>query len=253
MANFFPQINEILVGAKHYYIVEEEEMSTACRIASVSVPTEEGSVGGFSVRSIFIPQHSYSGMLYRISECILMKLNGYGEQQAMKISKISSFKINQVYYIFISGLLYELTGTHMNSGNPIVTQTTHHLMIKAQDISRKVMLYPTHTDKEYVVIDYERTGFPLQPEDIVIPQHPEPGDMVSVSGEEGETWLASVHLSDPTSKTCQVYFYVQVENDSMLYCKERHKLEKVHWDSVLGLVSGQWQRDGTQYLLDACL
>ena len=73
----------------------------------------------------------------------------------------------------------------MNSGNPIVTQTTHLLMIKAQDILRKVMLYLTHTDTEYIVIDYERTGFPLQPEDIVIPQHPEPGDMISVSGEHG--------------------------------------------------------------------
>ena len=253
MANCLPQISEILVGAKHYYIIEEEEMSAACRIVSVPVPTEDGSVGGFSVRSIFNPQHSYSGMLYRISECILMKLNGYGEQQVMKISKIFSFKINRVYYIFISGLLYEFTGIHMNSGNPIVTKSTHLLMIKAQDILRKVMLYPTHIDTEYIVIDYGRTEFPLQPEDIVIPQHPEPGDMVSVSGEEGETWLASVHSSDPTSQTCQVYFYIQVENDSMLYRKEHHKLEQVHWNSVLGLVSGQWQHGGTQYLLDACL
>ena len=49
MANCLPQISEILVGAKHYYIVEEEEMSAACRIVSVPVPTEDGSVGGFSV------------------------------------------------------------------------------------------------------------------------------------------------------------------------------------------------------------
>ena len=145
-----------------------------------------------------------------------------------------------------SGLLYEFTGIHMNSGNPIVTQTTHLLMIKAQDILRKVMLYLTHTDTEYIVIDYERTGFPLQPE-------PEPGDMISVSGEEGETWLASVHSSDPTSQTCRVYFYIQVENDSMLYHKERHKLEQVRRNFMLGLVSGQWQHGGTQYLLDACL
>ena len=56
MANCLPQISEILVGAKHYYIVEEEEISAACRIVSVPVPTEDGSVGGLS---IFIPQHSY--------------------------------------------------------------------------------------------------------------------------------------------------------------------------------------------------
>ena len=44
MANCLPQISEILVGAKHYYIVEEEEMSAAYRIVSEPVPTEWAAV-----------------------------------------------------------------------------------------------------------------------------------------------------------------------------------------------------------------
>jgi len=247
MASCYPQITEILVGAKHYYVVDKDEMSDAFRI--VGVPEEE-NIGGFSVRSIFIPHHSYFGMLYRLGEYILIARDD--EQQAMKILKIFSFKLDGISYVFISGLEYELTGVHISSGNPIVTQSTQLLMIKAVDILRKVMLYPAGTDKEYVAIDYERTGFPLQPDDIAIPQYPEPGDMVSINGEEGEIWLANIHSSDPTSKACQVYFYIPVENNSRLYRKEQHRLEKVHWDSILGLVSGKWHGEA-QYLVDACI
>lgn len=131
-------------------------MRLACRLVGVAEPTEEGSTGGFSVRSVYIPHHSHCGMLYRIGECVFVKLDGIQQQQhlvCMKITKIFSFKINEVYRIFVSGIIYDSTGIHQSSGNPIVSETSSSRMVMAQDLSRKVMLFPT--GNEYVVIDYK--------------------------------------------------------------------------------------------------
>ena len=249
MASHFPH-KEILVGGKHYYTVDTYEMCLACRLVGVAEPTEEGSTGGFSVRSIYISHHSHCGMLYRTGEFVFVKLNGIQQQHlvCMKITRLFSFKIHEVYHIFVSGIIYKSTGIHQSSGNPIVSETSSSRMVLAQDILRKVMLFPT--DNEYVVIDYERTTLPLCPEDISVPQYPEQGDMVLVRGEGDETWLAHVHSSNEISKSCLVYFYIPVQENPKLYREERHKLEKVHWDCVLGYAQGQWQ-DETQYLLES--
>lgn len=248
MASHFPH-KEILVGGKHYYTVDTHEMCLACRLVGVAEPTEEVSTGGFSVRSIYTPHHGHCGMLYRTNECVFIKLNGIQQLVCLRITRIFSFKISEVYHMFVDGIRYECIGIHQSSGNLIVSETSSSRMVMAQDISRKVMLFPTAVDNEYVVIDYERTTFPLCPEDISVPQYPEQGDMVLVRGKGDETWLAHVHSSTDISKSCLVYFYILVEENSNLYHKEQHKLEKVHWDCVLGYAQGQWQ-DEAQYLLE---
>ena len=117
MASHFPH-KEILVGGKHYYTVDTYEMYLACRLVGVAELTEEGSTGGFSVRSVYIPHHSHCGMLYRTSEYVFVKLNGIQQQQlvCMKITRIFSFEINEVYHTFVSGITYNSTGIHQSSG-----------------------------------------------------------------------------------------------------------------------------------------
>ena len=253
MAKRSPCIKGVSVGGKHYYLVEQEELVNAYRVLNENpdrFPTPfEGntSTAGFSVRSLFIPQHSYNGVLYRTNEHIFA--NHYGESIVLKITKIFSLNIHEVYHIFVSGLKYSQEDLHSQSGNPIVKETATLVTLKGQDILRKVMLYPDKATSNFIVIDYERSDFPLSPQDILVPQFPKPNDMVSVSGEDGEIWLAHVQSTNPSSKWCQIYFYVQDKDNSKLYQKERHRLERVHWNCIINLVPGQWQND-CQYLLE---
>ena len=253
MAKGSPDIKGISVGGKHYYLVEQEELVRAYQLLNEDAdefPTAiERNTGGFTVRSLLIPQHSYNGVLYRTGEHILA--NHYGDPKVLKIGKIFSLNIDSIYYVFVNGIKYLHEDIHSQSGNPIVKESETVVTIKGQDILRKVMLYPYEITNHFIVIDYERPSFLLSVQDILVPQFPEPSDMVSVSGENGETWLAHVQTTNPSSKWCQVYFYVPDEDNPKLYKKEHHRLERVHWNSILCLVQGQWQNDSHYLLYDS--
>ena len=60
-------------------------------------------------------------------------------------------------------------------------------------------------------------------------------------GGSDELWLAHVQVVNKEAKTCNVYFYVPVEGDNNKYHKELGgRLERVHWDSIIGISSGRW-------------
>lgn len=226
------------VEGKHYYLVEQEELVNAYQLINETVdqlqmPSEfEGntSTGGFSVQSLSIPHHDHNGVLYRTNEYVYAR--HYSKSVVLKIVKIFSLNINETYYIFVSESKYLQESIHSVSGNAIVKVTETFLMVRGQDILRKVMLYPNETTDNFIVIDFGRPNFPLSPEDVLVPQFSEPDDIVSVSGEDGQTWLAHVQSSNPFSKSCQVYFYVSHENNNKLYHKERNRLERVHWNCM---------------------
>ena len=243
----------IAVGGKHYYIVPEEEMATAHMLLNAQPPTFAGNSGGYSVRSIYIPQHGCSGVLYRVNEHVYISdsINS-GNTFVIKISKIFSLLINEeTYCMFVSGFKYVQSDTHLSSGNPIVKETAETVTIKGQDIMRKVMIYPMANENDtsnFIVIDYERPIFPLLLQDILVPQYPQVGDMVAVNGENDETWLAHVQHINQSSKYCQVHFYIPDRHNDKLYRKEHHRLEKVYWSSILRLIPGTWL-DDYQYLI----
>ena len=131
-------LRNIAVGGKHFYIVPEEEMATAYRLLNVQPPTFEGNSGGYSVRSMYIPQHGCSGVLYRVNEHVHISDSNSGNTFVFKISKIFSLLISEeTYSMFVSGFKYAQSDTHLNSGNPIVKETTEVVTIKGQDIMRK--------------------------------------------------------------------------------------------------------------------
>ena len=60
-------------------------------------PTFAGNTEGFSVRSLFIPQHSYNCVLYRINEHVFA--NHYSDPMILKVTKVFSLNINEIYHI----------------------------------------------------------------------------------------------------------------------------------------------------------
>ena len=81
---------------------------------------------------------------------------------------------------------YTPVGVHSYSDNSIVEVTTRNTIIQINRVKRKVMLYP-HEDGTFIVIDYQRLQIPLSLQDVPIPQYPEVGDLVTVSGDSGDT------------------------------------------------------------------
>jgi len=127
-----------------------------------------------------------------------------------------------------------------------VQQTSNQLVALAAQVVCKHMLYPH--DENFILIDYAHTHIPVSPSEVLVPFYPQVGDMVSVSGEGNQIWLAQIHLVDRKA-FCQAYFYVaNDEPDHELYRRESHRLEKIHFESLISLQNGQWRDDGFFHL-----
>lgn len=242
------------MGGKHYFEVEETEIVIANRLFNVaSSDILRERTGGYSVRSLYIPHHNYNGTLYRTDEFVFIRSNN--EAVVLQIKKIFVLQIVEAYHAFITGTKFSVVGSHLPSGNSIVKQTNESVMCKGQDVMRKIMLYPSDDQPEcveFIIVDYERPQLPIVPQDIIVPQYPELGDMVSVNGGDEDVWLAHVQMTNCSAQWCQVYFYMPDKDNTHLYKKERHRMERVYWDSILGLVSGRWL-DESNYELDTSI
>ena len=77
--------------------------------------------------------------------------------------------------------------------------------------------------------------------------------MVLVNGEDDNIWLAYVSSANSTDKTCKVFFYIpsthahgiRNSGSGQVYVKERHRLETVHWQSIIEIQLGTWLPNNT--------
>lgn len=252
----FPNIVSVLVGGKHYQALSKTDIQRTYGLVNFNQPPPD-QAGGVFVRSVFMTKHSCNGMLYRIGEyCMVTNPQGSG-RAIVKICDVFSFNVDQVYHNFIQGYLYaqddEDPLTHPHSGNPIVKYAQVTVTCLASHIVRKVMLFPHQTlNDHFIVIDYDRERVPLSPEDVIVPVYLEKGDMVTVRGDSDELWLAHIQVVNREAKTCNVYFYVPSESDDSKYHKEvGGRLERVHWDSIIGISTGRWL-SSSLYCRESC-
>ena len=234
-----------MVGGKHYQSLEHSDLVRAYELIQHSPDTEQeiNITGAIFVRSVFFGKHGYKGTLYRVNECCLVE--SVSGEVIIKIAQIFSFKIMDKYFIFLKGLQYTPCDIHSYSDNPIVEATTSNTTIQTNQVKRKVMLYP-HEDNKFIVIDYQRPQIPLNLQDVPVPQYPEVGDLVTVNGDSGDIWLARIHSVNLSAKTCQVYFYIADKDAINLYRREHHRLNTLHWDSILELKTRvTWSTDDT--------
>ena len=248
-----PAGKEILVGGKHFNTLTEEDTTLVLRLLQVDDFTISNilqtAYASVFVRSVFLPHHSFRGTLYRVGEHCLAK-NG-DQQFVLRIDKIFSLRVppQNIYYTFIKGFQLVNSGVDEYSDNVIVHKdaTVTEPLVLAKDIIRKVMLYPHSEPRKFIVIEYQRPEVNLICSEVLIPQYPEVGDMVLINGEDDNVWLAHVCSVNRATKTCQVFFYIPHRSDSSgkMYIKERHRLETIHWQSILEIQAGTWLADGT--------
>ena len=250
-----PRVDSILIGGKHYILIDTSDLRAASSL--VNEQNFEGSVAtiGIFTRSIFFPKHGHGGTLYRIGEHCLV--NYAREDTVIEISKIFAVEFSMCTAMYVKGTIFspvteeDQISLHSYSLNQIVQRTSNQLVVLAANVARKVMLYPL--DGNFILMDYARTQNPVCTSEILVPLYPQVGDMVSVSGEGNQIWLAHIHSVDRAACTCQAYFYVaNDEPNRELYRRESHRLEKIHFESLLNVQSGQW-RDGGLFHLQSVL
>lgn len=67
--------------------------------------------------------------------------------------------------------------------------------------------------------------------------------MVNIRGDDDDVWFAHVLSVDPSFKTCRIHFYIESYTTSGKFIREtlgRSATETVHWDTIIGIASGQW-------------
>lgn len=89
--------------------------------------------------------------------------------------------------------------------------------LQINSILRKVILYKSEDDV-LTVADYQRQTQSL-PYSVIVPVHPENGDMLMIQGEGiNDIWYANVHSTDYRMKTVDVFFSVK-SNRSRCVCE----------------------------------
>ena len=128
-------------------------MDSAYTLLSIPPPLPHTNADGYSVRSLYIPCHDFSGVLYRVNEDAYINHYTSSEPVVIKISsKKFLFPVNGDHHIFVQGFKYNQIGFHLHSGNPTVIATDRMIMARGRDVIRKVMLYPNE-DNSFSVID----------------------------------------------------------------------------------------------------
>ena len=158
----------VLVG-RHTYLALSSKDRVLCQCTSENWP-EDVIVSRF--RNIFMPTHGHSGLLYRVGEFAIVRLNNSVAQSVIRVTDIFAARSNNVYFNCIKGEMYEYIQdesgnmeVHPYSYSAKMVPSTDHLTVLSGDMLRKVMMYPDPDNLvdpgHYIVIDYLRQEIPL--------------------------------------------------------------------------------------------
>lgn len=252
----FPRIASmgVLVGKRHYSTFLPEERQQLAVETSGNILLEATTVVS-KFRSLLMPTQGYDGTTYRTSEYVLSAIDTNRNQELPLVGRIISIfatldSSSSAYKTFVKVEVYpyKLTheGTpeyHPHSGNPLVLPSAEHMIFPATKLLRKVILYSDPDDTSVtMLVDHLRPQLPVSADNIIVPFHPEDGDMVLISGDTNQTWLGKIQKVDRRSKTCQVFFYV--ESRPGVYRRENpgvRSAQTVHWASMIRSAQGRWQ------------
>lgn len=130
----------VLVGKQTYLALSPEDRLSFCHCTSQNWP--EALVASH-FRSIFMPTHGHSGLLYRVGEFALVRFDSTIGQTVIRITDILSHDCKVCASIVLRER-YKLnesdeTETHPYSGSSLVVPSADHLTVLAVDLWRKVM------------------------------------------------------------------------------------------------------------------
>lgn len=213
----------------------------------------------FSFRSLWKPDQTPQGMLYRKGEHVVL-LDNANEQHVCQVEHFLCLEVDGKFSKTVKVLKY--SSALDEEGNPIsdpysgglvidITTSVQVLIAPVTAILRKAMLYnyndPLHPGRR-TVLDFQRESLPITWGDIQVPFLPQVGDMILIKGDDPDPWLAKVLTVQERSKTAKVWYYMKDverpgENLYVPYCGTRQAQDVVSWDSILCHSSGEWRGD----------
>lgn len=137
----------VFVGRQTYLALSSEDQALLCQCTSEKW-SEDVIVS--HVRSIFMPTHGHSGLLYRVGEFAIVNLNNSDAQSVIRITDIFAARSNNVCFNCIKGEMYDYIldesgkmEVHPYSYSAKMVPSANHLIVLSGDMLRKVMMVTT--------------------------------------------------------------------------------------------------------------
>lgn len=197
---------------------------------------------GNCCRSFWMPEHGYSGLLYRERESVIVIYPGDGEIVTM-VDTVFTVPVLDKRRAFIKAKKFDSDGYSINSDHRKVKQTNNYVFVELENVSRKVMLQESTTDQgSFLVIDFMRRLFPLTLGTVVLPYYPVVNDMVMVRGAAiDDVWRARVAAYNLPQKFVLGRFFVK--EDAIWIPERGSHNQNISFASVLGIADGSWLRE----------
>lgn len=228
----------ILVGGQRSLLLGHSDCQKIADVSDVDVGVVSGNA--FSCRSVWKSSHGYGGLLYREQEYVVIVREDQGEAIG-HVAHIFATCVANAYSSYLDVQVMESMG-FTSWGLPLVKRSDECMLTLLSNLSRKVMLFPSHEDEDgeqiYVVIDFMRRIFPVRDDTVVVPYYPVIDDMVDVKGDNGEVWKARVLSFNLRRKIIQGRFFVQRHDE--LWFPEATRPQDIHFNSILGIANGDW-------------
>lgn len=201
-------------------------------------------------RSIYIATTT-GRMVYRVGENIAVS-SEHEHDDIIHITQFLRVTVNSNHHIFVIGDCFqpvvhgvERVVDQWSKGTLLLPSGAERIL-PSSSIQRKVMLFPHPENladpRKYILVDFQRPHFPLA--SVVVPCYPEVGDMLLIKGDDPEPWHGLVLAVNMRNKTVQVQFFMphpRWGRRSGLWVREGTRPQQVHFKSMLGLCTGNWQ------------
>lgn len=233
----------VIVGGQRWCEIDVQDRLTIA--AAKDVLIEDVSQMALTARSLWKPDISFGGLLYRTGAFAMFAHPEEGDT-VVELRKFVSFKVDGCALVCAYAEEYKYC-EHINGDMRCVRPTQNTIMIEAYLISRKVMLTPMLNQEDdegeelmYTLVDYKRRIFPVTSGTVVIPYYPEEHDMVEVKGDDGEKWMAHVNKFSIARKTIKARFFQQHPTQQHKWIPEQSPDQVIHFDSILSIATGVW-------------
>jgi len=229
----------LLVCAPKPYVLPHQ---IQYEVAALSHVPDDGAKNR-SCQSIWKPSHGYNDLLYRVSESAIVLSSGVLVKLLLSLERLI-FRVpvaNQSMY-FVCAKPYRILGFSGCSGKLIQEGDQVNVFSVESSISRKVILTKDEDvagHPSYLVVDYMMHIFPVTRGTVAVPYCPCINDSVYVMGDdEATTWKARV-VDYIRRHAITGHFFKR--RDSPLWVLEGTRNQELFFDSILGVVRGNWE------------
>lgn len=224
---------------------------------AIGVPIDNIPGIGWCSRSLWKPNHSFEGLLYRVGEHVIFVDPEKGDTVAA-LQSLFSVRVGGEPVLFCKGKCFDYDG-EANAGLRQVSQTDNVVLFKASLLSRKVMLFARNDaidvdhrreHRPSILVDYMRRVFPVTQGTVVVPYYPVAHDMVGIKGDDGQIWKAHVLSFNLTRLTVNAKFFIEDGTQPGKWVSERSPVQIIHFNSILGISRGYWQEPYSSWIDD---